>query len=158
VNRSAPTQLLRAARIAVLVEALALLVIIGSTIPSYLDYRFHPISCRPDQWCMDLRGLSFALAALFLGPPVLLLLTTYWLWRRPRRWPAVLPFLVNVAVIGAVLIDLISFAQTRSAEPNIVVQVLLGLVPAVVSLALILALLGRWDSRKPASGGVSTAR
>ena len=101
---------------------------------------------------MDLRGLSFVLAALFLAPPALLLLTTYWLWRRPRRWPAVLPLLVDVAVIGVVLIDLIAFAQTRSANPNIVVQVLLGLVPAVVSFTYVLTLLRGWDPRKPTGG------
>lgn len=141
-----------------LVQALALLVTVGLTIPSYLDYVLHPMSCRPDEWCMDLRSLPFLFAASFLGPPALLLLTTYWLWRRPRRWPAALPLLVDVAVIGVVLIDLIGFAQTRSADPNIVIQVLLGLVPAVVSLTLILALLRRWDSSKPTPGAVSSTR
>jgi hypothetical protein len=130
----------------VLVQALALLVVIGLYIPGYLDYLFRSPSCRPDHWCMDLRGLQFQLSALFLRPPALLLLATYWLWRRPRKWPAALPFLVDVAVIGVVSIYLVAFAQTRSAEPNIVVQVLLGLVPALVSLTLVLALLRRWDS------------
>jgi hypothetical protein len=152
-----PTQLLRAARIAVLVQALALLVVVGFTIPGYLDYRLHPISCRPDEWCMDFRSLPFIYSAVFLGPPALLLLTTYWLWRRPRRWPAAFPLLVDAAIIGVALVDLIAFAQVGSAEPNIFLQVLMGLVPAVVSLTLILALLRRWDSRKPTTGAVSPA-
>ena len=152
-----PTQLLRAARIAVLVQALALLLVVGFTIPGYLDYRLHPMSCRPDEWCMDFRSLPFIYSAVFLGPPALLLLTTYWLWRRPRRWPAAFPLLVDAAIIGVALVDLIAFAQVGSAEPNIVLQVLMGLVPAVVSLTLILALLRRWDSRKPTAGAGSPA-
>ena len=140
-----------------LVQALALLVVVGVTIPGYLDYRLHPISCRPDEWCMDFRSLPFIYSALFLGPPALLLLTTYWLWRRPRRWPAVFPLLVDAAIIGVALVDLIAFAQVGSAEPNIVLQVLMGLVPAVVSLTLILALLRQWDSRKPTADAVSPA-
>lgn len=131
-----------------LLQALALLVVVGIMVPGYLDYVFRPLSCTPGQWCMDLRGLAFQISALFLGPPALLLLATYWLWRRPRRWPAALPILADVAVIGVVFIDLVAFAQTRSADPNIVVQLLLGLVPALVSLTLVLALVGRWDSRK----------
>lgn len=107
---------------------------------------------------MDLRGLSFVLAALFLGPPALVLLATCWLWRRPRRWPAAFPLLVDVAVIGAVLIDLVAFARTRSANPNIVVQVLLGLVPAVVSFTYILTLLRGSDTRKPKLGSVPPTR
>lgn len=156
---SVPPRFLRAARIAVLVQALALLVVVGLTIPSYLDYLFRPLACGPDQWCMDFRGLPFVLAALFLGPPALLLFATYWLWRRPRRWPAVLPLLVDVAVIGTVLFELVGYIQTRSAESNIVVAALLGmLLPAVVSLTLILTLLRRWDSRKPTPGAVAATR
>jgi hypothetical protein len=157
-SRRPPLTLLRAARIAVLVQALALLVVLGLTIPNYMDYLLHPLTCRPDQWCMDLRGLPFVLATSFLLPAALLLLATYWLWRRPRRWPAVLPLLVDVAVISTVIIDINAFIRTRSAEPNIVVQLLLGMLPAVVSLTLILALLRRWDSRKPMPDAVASIR
>ena len=154
-----------------LVQSLALLVVIGLTIPSYLDFLFRPLGCQScwdfrGYW--DFRGFWFILAALFLGPPALLLLATYWLWRRPRRWPAVLPLLVDVAIIGTVLIELVGYIQTRSLEPMIVVATtqalsrelvvpaVLGMVlPAVVSLALILALLWRWDSGKPTPRSVS---
>jgi hypothetical protein len=130
----------------VVVQALGLLVIFGVTIPGYLDYLSHPMICKPSEWCLDFRGLPFLLAALFLGPPALILLLTAWLWRRPRRWPAVLPLLVDAAVIGFVLLNLVEFARTRSLEPTGVAQMLLALIPAVVSLTLVIALLRRWDS------------
>lgn len=147
-----PPRLLRPARIALFAQALALLVVISLTIPSYLDYLTHPTSCQAGDLCLDLRDLQFIGATFFLGPPALLLLTTVWLWRRPRRWPAALPILVDVAVIGVVIIDFDAFSKAGSSEPNIVVQVLLGLVPAVVSLTLVVALLRRWDSGKSTPG------
>jgi hypothetical protein len=148
-NRSLPPSLLRAVRIVVLVQALALVAVIGFYVPSFLDYLLHPISCTPDLWCIDLRGGLFEASVAFLGPPSLLLLVAWWLWRRPRRWPAILPLIVDVAAIWVVTLDLIDFARTGSAEPNILVQVLVVLLPAVVSLTLVLALLRLWSSRKP---------
>jgi hypothetical protein len=163
-------RLLRPARIAVFAQALALLVVVGLTIPSYLDYQLHPLNCPPDQWCLDFRGLTFGLTAMSLGPPALLLLTTYWLWRRPRRWPAALPLLIDAAVIGVEVFDphliaeSMSFAiNGRPAEPGftysyVAVQVLLMLLPAVVSLTLVLALLSRWNSKEPTPGAVASSR
>ena len=118
-----------------------MLVVIVLTIPSFLVYLLHPIGCKPDQLCIDLRGLPFLGSVAFLGPPTLLLLTTYWLWRRPRRWPAVLPLLVDVAAIWVVVVDVIEFARTGSAEPNIFVQAFVILLPAVVSLILVVVVL-----------------
>ena len=135
---------LRLTRIAMLVQAGALVVLIGQTVPSYLDYRLHPMNCGPGPWCLDLRGLAFELSAVFLGPPALFLLVTAWLWRQPRRWPAAVPILVDVAFIGLVIYDAISVAQTgHDQDPPILVQVVLGLVPAAVTLALTLLVLRR---------------
>ncbi|HEV2036332.1 MAG TPA: hypothetical protein VGU71_19435 [Candidatus Dormibacteraeota bacterium] len=156
-KRSVPSRLLRAARIAVLVQALAMLVVIGLTIPSFLDYLFHPIRCTGGELCLDLRGLSFVGSVAFLGLPALLLLATYWLWRRPRRSPAVLPLLIDVAAIAVVTVDLIEFARTGSAEPNILVQLLVVLLPAIISLTLVLELLSRWNSKEPTPGAVASS-
>jgi hypothetical protein len=145
-----PSGLLRAARITVLLQAAAFLAVIALNIPSYVDYLLHPISCTPDQWCLDFRDLPFLGSVFFLGPPTVLLLAAYWLWRRPRRWIAALPILADVAIIGVVVIDIVEYEKTGSANPNIADQILVGLVPAVVSLALVLALMRRqW----PTSGG-----
>jgi hypothetical protein len=144
-GRSLPPTLLRAARIAVALQALCLLVVIGLTVPDFLDYLFHPLVCTSDLGCLDLRGLPFVVTAFFLGPLTLLLLVTCWIWRRPRVWPAILPLLVDVVIISIVLDDLYLFAKTKSMEPNIVLQLLFGLVPALVSLTLVLTLLlTRW--------------
>jgi drug/metabolite transporter (DMT)-like permease len=142
-----PLGLLRAARLVVLAQALALLVVIGLTVPDFLNYLLHPISCRPDSMCLDLRDIPFAASVAFLGPPIVVLLASYWLWRRPRKWPAVLPLLIDAAAIAVVAADLIGFARTGSAEPNILVQVLLVLLPAVVSLTVVLNLLVRSRAR-----------
>jgi hypothetical protein len=160
-QRPVSPRLLRAARVAVLIQALALLAVIGLAIPSYLDFRFHPISCPADQGCLDLRDLTIVVTAMSLGPAVLLLLTTYWLLRRPRRWHAALPLAVDIAVVGIQVFDpyLIAEGMTfalngRPPAPSftysyVAVQVLLMFLPAVVSLTLILALLRRWDSKEP---------
>ena len=133
---------LRLARIAMLVQAGALVVVIGLAVPSYLDQQLHPISCGPGPWCIDLRGLAFELSAVFLGPPVLLLLVTAWLWRRPRKWPATFPLVLDVVLIGLVIYDAFIVAKGGyDEEPPILAQVFFGLVPAAVSLAVTLALL-----------------
>ena len=163
VDSMAP-RLLRATRLAVLVQAAALLVVIGLAIPSYLDYQFRPLNCPLDQWCLDFRGLTLGITAISLGPPALLLLTTYWFCRRPRKWPAAIPLLVDLAVIGAevfdprLLAEAMSFARSgRPTEPTyVVVQVLLIFIPAVVSLTLVLALIRQWGSSKSRPGGVSS--
>ena len=127
-----------------LVQALALLTLIALTIPGFVDYRLHPLFCRPGEWCLDFRGLQFEFGALYFGPPALLLLTTCWLWRRPSRWPAAVLIPINVAAIA------FEVAYPLSVTPHFGVQALLLLLPAVVSLALVLALLLRWDWRRAA--------
>jgi hypothetical protein len=149
-DRPVPSRLLRAARIIVLLQAAAFLVVIGLTIPSEVDYILHPMRCIPDQLCLDLRDFEFLGSVAYLGPPTALFLAAYWLWRRPRRWPAVLPILADVAIIWVVLIDVVDYAKSGSAHPDIGLQIKVGLMPAVVSLALVLALVQRpW----PTSGG-----
>jgi hypothetical protein len=133
---------LRLARIAMLVQAGGLVVVIGLAVPSYLDQQFHPMSCGPGPWCIDLRGLAFELSAVFLGPPALLLLATAWLWRRPRKWPAALPLVLDVVLIGLVIYDASIVAQSGyDDDPPILAQVVFGLVPAAVGLALTFAVL-----------------
>ena len=63
-----------------------------------------------------------------------------------------MPLLVDVAAIGVVVVDLITFVRTGSAEPNIRLQILVVLVPAVVSFALVVALLRRSRETHDASG------
>src|SRR5713226_5482490 len=141
-NRSILLGRLRLARIAILVQGGALIVVIGLAAPSYLDQLLHPLSCGPGQWCMDLRSLAFEFSALFLGPPALLLLVTAWLWRRPRKWPAALPLVLDMVLIGLVIYDAFMVAQSGHDEyPPILVQVVFGLVPAAASLALTLSVL-----------------
>ncbi len=135
------------------VQAAALAALIGLSFPKYLDYLLHPLTCTPDQWCLDFRGLDFLISMTFLGPPALLLLVTSGLWRRPRRWPAVLPIVFDVALIGLVIYDAVSVARTRyDQNPPVLIQVIFLLVPAVASLTLLLPFLRRQaDSLPPPS-------
>jgi sulfur carrier protein len=164
-----PPRLLRATRLAVLVQAVALLVVIGLAIPSYLDFLSSPQSCAPGQFCLDFRGSTLEFTAVTLGPPALVLLTTYWLWRRPRKWLAAITILIDAAVIAVEVFDprLIAEAMSfaRNGQPTdptfiasyVAVQVLLMFIPAVVSLILVLALLRQWGSRESTPGAVSSA-
>jgi hypothetical protein len=149
-DRPVPSRLLRAARLVLLLQGAAFLVVIGLTIPSYVDYLSHPMRCIPDQLCLDFRNVEFLGSVFFLGPPTVLFVAAYWLWRRPRRWPAVLPILADVAIIWVVLVDIVDYAKSGSAHPDVGLQILVGLLPAVVSLTLVLAVVRRqW----PTSGG-----
>jgi hypothetical protein len=42
-------------------------------------------------------------SVFLLGPHTELLLAAYWLWRRPRRWPAALPLLADVRRMAHVI-------------------------------------------------------
>jgi hypothetical protein len=139
-----PLRLLRAVRIAVVVQALALLALIAFTIPDFVDYRLHPLICSPGQLCLDLRGIRFEVEVLYFGLPALLLLTTCWLWRRPRRWPAAVLIPIDVAAIAFEVGYPLAFSR------YFVVQALLLLLPAVIALILVLALLRQWDWRRAA--------
>ncbi len=143
-NESILLRRLRLARIAILLQGGALVVLIGLAAPNYFDQLLHPLSCAPGEWCMDLRGLEFELSAVFLGPPALLLVLTAWLWRRPRKWPAALPLIVDVAFIALVVYDALVVTQSGHDQyPSILAQAVFGLIPAVVSLAFTLPMLRR---------------
>jgi thiazole synthase/sulfur carrier protein len=165
---SLPPRLFRRARIAVLVQAVALLVVVGLAVPSYLDFLFRPLYCAQGQWCLDFRGLALGLTTASLGPPALLLFATYWLWRRPRKWPAAIPLVVGVIVIGSEVVnphliaDAMSFATGgRSTEPPLIyayaaVQLVLIFIPAVLTSTLVVQLLRQWGSRQAPPGAVSS--
>ena len=126
---------LKSLRIAVLVQAVGLLLIIAQTVPDYLDGLLHPRVCI--SWCLDFRGLAFYLAAIFLGPVILLFLLLAWRWRGPRRWPLAIVGLIDAAAILLVGDVIISFVDTRSDSiPSVASGPLLILLPALATLAL----------------------
>jgi hypothetical protein len=135
---------LRWARIALIVQACALVVFIARAVPSFADYLLHPLQCSSNVLCIDLRGLDFEFSALFLGPPAILLLVTAWLWRRPRSRPAAVPLVLGVVLMGLVVYDAFTVAQSgHDQHPSIAYQIVLGLLPAAVSVALTLWVLWR---------------
>jgi hypothetical protein len=124
-----------------------MVVCIGLASPSYFDSLVRPDICSD---CFDFRGLAFALWIIFLVPPALVLVVAAWLLRRPRRWPALLPVLVDLGVLGTVayagFVVVFGPQTTQVDAPPFLVgvlQVLLVVIPAVVSLILAIILLSR---------------
>jgi hypothetical protein len=127
---------MRFLRTALVVQASGLLALIFLTVPDLIDGLLHPFAggCG---LCLDLRGLSFFLAAVVLGPVVALLLILSWRWRGPRLWPLALVVLVDAAAIFLTADVTISFFQNRtdSIPPYASAPPLL-LLPALATLTL----------------------
>jgi len=141
-------------RIALGLQAIGLSVLIALTLPDWLDHYVHPYACTPDQWCMDLRGLSFDLLAIFLGPViVVLLILTRW-WRGPRLWPLGIVVLLDAAAIFFTADTIINDLHARASSiPPVASAPPLLLLPALATLALGLNLVRpvRWKPLLAAS-------
>jgi hypothetical protein len=124
-------------RVALLLQAVGLLVLIALTFPDWLDGRLHPYACTPDQWCMDLRGLSFELLAIFLGPVIVALLVLAWWWRGPRLWPLAVVALIDAAAIFFTADTIINDLHARASSiPPVASAPPLLLLPALATLVL----------------------
>lgn len=122
-------------RVALLLQAVGLLVTIGLTVPDYVDAQFHPLVCT--HMCIDLRGLPFELTMVVFGPVVVLLLLLAWRWRGPRLWPLAVVAVVDAAAIALVASVVIDFAYTRfDSVPPVASAPPLLLFPALVTIAL----------------------
>ena len=132
-------------------QALLLVVCIGFELPRYVDYLTRPLDCAPGAWCLDFRGLGFLVSAMFLGPPALVLLIADLLWRGTRLWPAVVVVVVDVVAIGFMLWGVVAattghWATDGYGSPSISLWTAFVLIPAVVTILLLIALLRRRDS------------
>jgi hypothetical protein len=122
-------------RIALLLQAVGLVLTIALTVPDWLDGLLHPRVCAG--WCFDFRGLALYFSAIVLGPVILLLLFLAWRWRGPRRWPLAIVVVLDAAAIWGVAAAIISFLQTRSdAIPTVASGPPLLLLPALATLVL----------------------
>jgi hypothetical protein len=135
-------------------QAVGLLALIALTFPDWLDQYVHPSACTPDQWCMDLRGLSFDLLAIFLGPVIVVLLILARWWRGPRLWPLGIVVLIDAAAIFFSFDSIINDLQARASSiPPVASAPPLLLLPALATLALGLNLVRpvRWKPLLAAS-------
>jgi len=127
------TRLHRFLRVALAVQAAGLLAAIALTVPDWIDYQLHPLECG---WCIDLRGLPFALSAIVLGPIILVLLVLAWRWRGPRRWPLALVAVFDVAAILLTAdITVGAFYNRTESVPPLASAPPLVLLPALATLA-----------------------
>lgn len=122
-------------RVALLLQAVGLLVTIGLTVPDYVDGQLHPLVCTG--MCIDLRGLPFELTMVVFGPVIALLVLLAWRWRGPRLWPLVVVGVADAAAIALVASVVIDFAHTRfDSVPSVASAPPLLLLPALATLAL----------------------
>ncbi len=120
-----------------MLQAVGLLALIALTFPDWLDQYVHPSVCTPDQWCMDLRGLAFDLAAVFLGPVIVVLLVLAWRWRGPRLWPLAVVVLLDAAAIFLTVDSILNDIHNRSSSiPPVASAPPLLLLPALATLVL----------------------
>jgi hypothetical protein len=133
----------------------AAVVAIVFGVPDFIDRLTGPSSCT---FCFDLRGVDFMLLLILFGPVVLALATAALLLRPGRMWPSWLALAVNLVVVGSLPLTMVPFITGWGAAycsemcdalgPShvpLLVQHLQGLllaVPALASLALVVALLG----------------
>src|SRR3977135_2162246 len=121
-------------RVALVLQAAGLLATIALPVPDWIDYQLHPLE---GGWCIDLRGLPFALSAIVLGPIIIVLLVLAWRWRGPSRWP--LTLLAGLGVGAIVLtagITIGAFYNRTDSVPPLASAPSLLLLPALATLAL----------------------
>lgn len=120
-------------RVALLLQAAGLVATIAFTVPTWID-SFRPLECG---WCIDLRGLTFVLSAIFLGPIIAVLLILAWQWRGPRRWPLALVAVFDLAAIFlTAVITIGAFYNRTDSIPPLASAPALLLLPALATLAL----------------------
>ena len=124
-------------------------------VPDFIDRLTGPSSCI---FCFDLHGVDFIFILFIFGPVALVLPTGALLLRPGRMWPSWVALAVNLAVVGSLPLTIVPFItgwgaaycseMCDSLGPShvpLLVQHLQGLllaVPALASLALVVALLG----------------
>jgi hypothetical protein len=125
-------------------QALGMVAAILLASPSYLDRLLRPTVCSD---CYDFRGLDFFIWTAFLVPPALVLIAATWLMRPSRILAALLPLMVDLVVLGfAAYASLDTLGRPTSAVdsatvPVQVLQLILVIMPAVVTAVLALLLL-----------------
>ena len=125
----------RLLRVALLVQATGLLALIAWTVPDWIDRLLHAYSCAG--FCIDLRGLAFDYAVIFLGPVIVVLLIVSLRWRGPRIWPLAVVALIDAAAILVAVLTTFNFFhdRTESLPPAAAAPPLLFL-PALATVAL----------------------
>jgi hypothetical protein len=122
-------------RVALLLQAMGLLVVIAFTVPDYIDAQLHPPICTGI--CIDLRGLPFVGTLVVFGPVVAVLVLLTWRWRGPRLWPLTIVAVVDAAAIVLVASVVIDFVHTRNISvPPVASVPSLVLLPALITTAL----------------------
>jgi hypothetical protein len=121
--------------VALLLQAVGLVVTIALTVPDFIDDQLHPPVCTG--MCINLRSLPFELTMVVFGPVVVLLLLLAWRWRGPRQWPLAIVALVDAAAIALVGNVVVDFLQTRAVSvPPVASAPPLLLLPALATLVL----------------------
>ena len=136
------SRLVKTIRAALTIQVLGMVVGILLASPSFFDRLL-----RQTTTGLDFRGLDFALWAVFFGPLAVLLGAATWGLRPSRIWAAVLPLIVDLIVLALLAYAFLAAIAQPSTNPDApplpveILQVLLVLIPAVVTLILVVVLL-----------------
>ena len=137
-------------------QVLCLVGFLATMFPSFLErITSPPVECPVDTGCFDPTGAAFVVYTLLLVPVGGVLLTVAWLWRDDlRRWPGIVPAVIDVLLIGGAISNLNSPSDPVN-DPPVAADALLLLVPAVASLGAVVALVGlsAWRRRSGAVAG-----
>jgi hypothetical protein len=135
-----------------------MIAFLATLLPGYLDYLLRPLSCPANQWCLDFRGFTFGVYALVLVPLAALLATTAWLWRKRHFWPAIFPIGVDLFILLGETSLVLFPSGTLGPSPSVAGKVLLLLAPAIGSLVVVVAMLKRGFSGRPAKPESTVSR
>jgi hypothetical protein len=153
---------LRAVRLSLVVQALCMIVLLGTVLPGFLGYVTRPpLECPPGDSCFDPSGAGFVIYALVFVPMGAVLVLTAWLWQTDKRWPAVVPIAIDLLLLGGGISDLLSSRQPVEYYPPPAAELVLLVIPALLSLGLVvtfvgLSLLRRMDEQTGPNAGAQT--
>ena len=150
--------MLRAVRVSLVVQAVCLIVLLTTLLPGFLDFLNRPtVYCPPDESCYDPTGAGFIIYALIFVPVGVVLVVTAWLWQTEKRWPALVPIALDLLLLGGGISDLDSPRQPVANNPPPDAELLLLVVPALLSLALIVTFVGLLTWRRVSARNADSA-
>ena len=141
--------MLRAVRVSLVVQAVCLLAVLATLLPDFLErVTSVPVDCPPGESCFDPTGVAFVIYALIFIPIGAVLVATARLWQTNSRWPAIVPIAIDLMLIGGGISDLIYPREPANPSPPPTAELLLLVVPALLSLGLVLAFVGSLTWRR----------
>ena len=151
--------MIRAVRVILVVQAVCLIGFLATVFPSFLQrITTPPVDCDPQNVCFDPTGAAFAIYFLIFAPLVGVLVLVAWLWRTDVKWPAIVTIPIALLLIGGGLSDVTSPRQPDVLNAPAAAELLLVVVPAFASLAVLVAFVAVLTWQRRNEGGAEAPR